>query len=523
MAETKLSPFQIDTVALGLDPDIQAGVSGSTALTDLTNVDVTAPNNSDVLTYNNISGNWEAIPHSVGVIDAINVNYDDTNTGLGVGSPSSISDVQTAIERLDTKRRFKVTTHTGIIAGGEITNPGGSPATFNISDGNGAIIDQVATPTTATGIAVSWTGLTGIALSQELDGFGNTYIFINSAGTVSQFIAKPSKQTFINNIFLGTIFYEAGAITVIFNEPDVIDTTAVNFGDYVDFQIGSNIHGLTPIAVGAGDPNSVLEFYVTDGEYFGLGSNWHTDIYNPNIITLVGNGTDTTGAIPWGSGAVFDYILGDGTVFATAQTILDETIYDDGTSTPGSAGNGDGIIQFIIELPGGKTYVQPFTQTYRDWKGADSSLQNALSNLVLPNEIKEGIIIGAYIGQQNTSSWERGDRSSLTGFGTSGGGGSSTPVSNNFYIDITTGVGSPLGILETALPSGWSTTYQAVGQVVVTHTLGDSTVGFALNVIHGGVGKVVNPTAITTNTIIFQITDTLNAPVEGNIIGKLLF
>lgn len=96
-------------------------------------------------------------------------------------------------------------------------------------------------------------------------------------------------------------------------------------------------------------------------------------------------------------------------------------------------------------------------------------------------------------------------------------------VSNHYYIDLTTGTGSPLGITETSLPLGWTTTYNSVGNFTVTHTLGNTTVGLALSVLYNGTARVINPTAITTNAITFQITDTLNAGVEGNVIGKLLF
>lgn len=96
-------------------------------------------------------------------------------------------------------------------------------------------------------------------------------------------------------------------------------------------------------------------------------------------------------------------------------------------------------------------------------------------------------------------------------------------VSNHYYVNITTGTGSPLGMTDTTLPSGWSTTYNSIGNFTITHNLGNSAVGFALTVIYNGTARVINPTTIAVNSITFQITDTLNSTVEGNVVGKLLF
>ncbi len=96
-------------------------------------------------------------------------------------------------------------------------------------------------------------------------------------------------------------------------------------------------------------------------------------------------------------------------------------------------------------------------------------------------------------------------------------------VSNSYYIDITTGVSSPIGMTNSVIPIGWTTTYNAIGNFTVTHNLNNSGVGFALAVIYNGTARVLNPTVVTLNSITFQITDTLDTATEGNIIGKLLF
>jgi len=116
-------------------------------------------------------------------------------------------------------------------------------------------------------------------------------------------------------------------------------------------------------------------------------------------------------------------------------------------------------------------------------------------------------------------------------------------VPKEYYINITTGqaygspngsplppgigspaIGSPtLGILETSLPSGWYTIYNGVGNFTVVHNLGTTEVGFALSVLFSTTGRTINPTAITSNDITFQITSTADSAVEGNVIGKLLF
>lgn len=95
--------------------------------------------------------------------------------------------------------------------------------------------------------------------------------------------------------------------------------------------------------------------------------------------------------------------------------------------------------------------------------------------------------------------------------------------STAYQIDLTTGVGSPLGITETILPVGWTTIYNSVGNFTITHNLTNSESGFALSVIYNGASRIITPTVITTNAITFQIADLTDTVVEGNVIGKLIF
>jgi hypothetical protein len=100
-------------------------------------------------------------------------------------------------------------------------------------------------------------------------------------------------------------------------------------------------------------------------------------------------------------------------------------------------------------------------------------------------------------------------------------------LANAYHIDVTTGTGSPLGMTNTTLPGGspqdWTTAYNSVGNFTITHNLNNAEAGFALSVLYNGTARVINPTTITANAITFQITDTLDVAVEGNVVGKLLF
>jgi len=92
--------------------------------------------------------------------------------------------------------------------------------------------------------------------------------------------------------------------------------------------------------------------------------------------------------------------------------------------------------------------------------------------------------------------------------------------SESFFIDVdTTGA----VMTNNTLPIGWTTTYIGVGNFTITHNLASTEPGFALLVLYNGTARVLNPTVINSNDISFQITDTLNAAVEGRTIGKLLF
>ncbi len=95
-----------------------------------------------------------------------------------------------------------------------------------------------------------------------------------------------------------------------------------------------------------------------------------------------------------------------------------------------------------------------------------------------------------------------------------------------YFVNITTGTGSPIGITETVLPAGWTTAYNSVGNFTITHGLGNSQPGFALNVMSTGspLGvRIINPTTITTTAVTFQIDDDATTVVEGQVVGMLLF
>jgi len=99
----------------------------------------------------------------------------------------------------------------------------------------------------------------------------------------------------------------------------------------------------------------------------------------------------------------------------------------------------------------------------------------------------------------------------------------STPggVATSYSIDITTGTGSPVGITETTLPPGWSTSYNTVGDFVIIHGLGSTQIGYALSVVWNGGSRILNPASIAAGSTNFRIEDATGTPVEGRIVGMM--
>ena len=110
-------------------------------------------------------------------------------------------------------------------------------------------------------------------------------------------------------------------------------------------------------------------------------------------------------------------------------------------------------------------------------------------------------------------------------FNSASGTWENTPqtLANSYFVNITTGVGSPLDVSVTSLPAGWSASYLGVGYFRITHNLGSTEPGMALSAQFNGGSRIMNYDVINANYVEFKIEDDTGAAVEGTVAGMLFF
>jgi len=94
---------------------------------------------------------------------------------------------------------------------------------------------------------------------------------------------------------------------------------------------------------------------------------------------------------------------------------------------------------------------------------------------------------------------------------------------NSYFVNITTGVGSPLDVSVTSLPAGWTASYLGVGHFRITHSLGSTEPGMALSAQFNVGSRIMNYDVINANYVDFKIEDDTGAAVEATVAGMLFF
>lgn len=263
---------------------------------------------------------------------------------------------------------------TGLFVGGTLS-VNADDTKFDISDGNGQVVDSV----TGTVTPVSWSGLT--AQSAAYSGV-LTYVSISSVGAVVTSATKPTNADHRTNIQLGVLVHvNAVNIDAVNQEQSPIHQSTNQLVDLINAIGFINVSGNVP------QPVTLLKFKKTAGEMFFHGINFVNDIDNPHLLTLP--------LVDTGSGGTFQYRYQDGSSSLLTLTDIIPSEYDDGNgqATPGTVTSNRWQVQRFYSFTSNAVKIQPGQATYSTKADALAAIQTEVF-ITEPSIRDNGMLIG---------------------------------------------------------------------------------------------------------------------------------
>jgi hypothetical protein len=237
------------------------------------------------------------------------------------------------------------------------TGGAGVATTFSISDGTGQTeMNGVVTP-------VTWSGLTDIAVT-NIATQNITFVAINSVGAVVQQSSRWTDEFARDNIILGVVVHVNRVnVDTVNNEQEVINNASAQVGDVLEalgfFNVSGNVFS-------AFSTNLQIEksVGVMAGRGIGFDTNGHK---NPHTKTLSILNPITA----------LQYRMQDGSSGSIAATVVDPTIWDDGSpfgSAPTVPTNRF-TIQRIYSFTSNNVKIQPGQTIYNSLAAAKGAIQ----------------------------------------------------------------------------------------------------------------------------------------------------
>lgn len=251
---------------------------------------------------------------------------------------------------------------TGLISGGSITINGGNPALFDVSAGNGLVVNHSTVPATVT--FVEWDAFTAQTLTNLGTSFA-TDIAIDVGGNLVQ-QNSYSRTELRDVIFLGgidhsnqsTITYTFPISVPAFGPGVSVQDLAAAIGD---INISGNVYG----------PNIAGNLTIdrSAGTIFAFGENIQTNIKDPHII-------NTLSESPVSFGYVFDDGTGGGDFSLADTTLIDPDQYDTGGGLASVPPN-NWTVQKLLLFPNSlKTFIQYGKEVFNKKEEAIDSIAN---------------------------------------------------------------------------------------------------------------------------------------------------
>ncbi len=304
---------------------------------------------------------------------------------------------------------------TGTLEGGLITVNGGDGTKFDISDGQGYVVDQFTDPDNPTVTLVSWSSET--ALTPTHAATFVTFIAVNSSGTILQQATEHTIAQRRDLIVLGFVGTADG--TNVNTTGDESNPIPIGYtGDCLARALDEiNLSGNNYSAA-----STNLTIRREAGETFKPAINRFNDPKSPNRKTTA---VDT--------GVTFIYIYDNGSgglTLVPAQTNIDPDQLDDGSGTLAAVANNKWTNQIMYWFPNSEIALVQYGDTeYSNLAGAESAIPTmTFANLFDTNEtaavrtilsVKKGT---TDLSDSNTAFVNTGK----FGFGGSGGGAGGT-------------------------------------------------------------------------------------------------
>jgi len=258
------------------------------------------------------------------------------NSGISISDLDDITGAnEINIKTLPIFQRFVSLLTTGVEQGGFLS-PNTDTTKFDISDGNGIVIDQFTDPDNPTYTEVSWSGLTAIVptfiATQDI-----SHIGINSAGTVVQQIAGFTEEQHRSIIVLGRLVHADNV-----NVSSATDLSHV-INLYLSEDLVSAIGNINAFGNNFNAASTNLTIRKEAGKSFSPSDNRVTNPLDPN--------NKTSGVL---NPATFIYVHNDGSGGATSnpgETNIDPGFFDDGSGTLQTVGNNQWTNKLIYFFP----------------------------------------------------------------------------------------------------------------------------------------------------------------------------
>jgi hypothetical protein len=294
---------------------------------------------------------------------------------------------------------------TGVISGGLLTINGADNTKFDISDGEGVIVDHTTTPYTLTN--VTWTGKTGLTPTYLLTNL-ISFVSIDINGDVVQYATRPSIPIQRDTIFLGVLVHVNKT-----NLDTTNDEQSYCGGPY------SQVHDLME-AIGflniSGNLfsaySTTMEMQKSAGVMFAHGANYKNDVKNPNYIDLPGL-----------SPATFQYRTQLGVNTVPDNTVIDPDYWDDG-GTLTALGPNKWTVQHIFVFTSNNVKIQWGQTVYNSFDAAETGVTDAF--VVEPSIVTNGLFAAYLIVKSGETNLSNSTFISAGKFGNAQGSGTPT-------------------------------------------------------------------------------------------------
>lgn len=367
-------------------------------INDLGDFDINTPEDKQILQYNNASSHWENVT---------NLQLPGTLefTTTESTEPSFDNGIYVSTEDGHDVMHFRYHGHdlsidyltqvlpTGILNGGVLSKANSTQ--FTIAAGDGVINDLNKGANTDPHpeiIKVSWAEQTITVSNLDTNDTAqlNSWIYVDSSGTVQQQSTAFTDAQKKSNIIIGSAIHSEGVLKFVKTFPHTGYNNASQMNEFAGIfgPLKKSGHRIT--ANGAN-----LSIDRAAGVSFALGRNYANDPENPSTVS---DAAKTQCVIHrYYSDGNDGFVLDDGTS-GGGYTTLDPGNYDDGSGTLGSVAGGHYTVQRLYYFPGTPDIIVSYygRDEYNSIDIAEKSYN--LENFVeAPNTSDQAIYVGAII------------------------------------------------------------------------------------------------------------------------------